>query len=88
MTPTNLRDKLIEEIRLLPDTKLAEIYNMIHYFRLSSEKIPNKLENTLQFAGSWNDLTDEEFRDLSDEMTLRRQQAFTPRSNNLSISDL
>lgn len=30
MTSANLRDKLIEEIRLLPDTQLEEIYNMIH----------------------------------------------------------
>ncbi len=87
MTSANLRDKLIEEIRLLPDTQLEEIYNMIHYFRLSSEKPQNILENTLKFAGSWNDLTDEEFRDLSDEISLRRQQAFTQRRNNETIPD-
>ncbi|MDJ0662016.1 MAG: hypothetical protein QNJ42_21395 [Crocosphaera sp.] len=82
MTETNLRDKLIEEICLLPDTQLEEIYNMIHDFRLSTEKRYNNLENTLKFAGSWNDLTEEEFRDLSDEISSRRQQAFTQRRNN------
>ncbi len=87
MTPTNLRDKLIEEIGLIPDTQLEEIYNIIHNFRLSSEKRQNILENTLKFAGSWNDLTDEEFRDLSDEISLRRQQSFRQRRDNERISN-
>ncbi|MGK7959715.1 hypothetical protein [Crocosphaera sp.] len=82
MTEANLRDKLLEEMRLLPDTQLEEIYNMIHDFRLSSEKRHNIVENTLKFAGTWNDLTEEEFRDLSDEISSRRQQAFTQRRNN------
>ena len=87
MTSANLRDKLIEEIRLLPDTQLEEIYNMIHEFRMSSETTQNKLDNTLKFAGSWNDLTEEEFRDLSDEISSRRQQAFTHRRNDETIFD-
>ena len=87
MTSTNLRDKLIEEIRLLPDTQLAEIYNMIHNFRLSCQKRKNSLENTLKFAGSWNDLIDEKFKDLSDEISLRRRQAFQQRRDNERISD-
>ncbi len=87
MTSANLRDKLIEEIRLLPDTQLEEIYNMIHEFRMSSKTTQNKLDNTLKFAGSWNDLTEEEFRDLSDEISSRRQQAFTQRRNHENILD-
>ncbi|EAZ88070.1 hypothetical protein, partial [Crocosphaera chwakensis] len=71
---------------LLPDTQLEEIYKIIHNFRLSSKKRQNILENTLKFAGSWNDLTDEDFKDLSDEISLLRQQAFKLRRNNKTIS--
>ncbi|WP_107668588.1 hypothetical protein [Cyanothece sp. BG0011] len=87
MKPLNLRNELIEEIGLIPDTQLEKIYNIIYDFRLSFEKRQNILENTLKFAGSWNDLTDEEFNDLFYEISLRRQQAFTQRRNNPSIPD-
>lgn len=60
---------------------------MIHNFRLFSKTTQNNLENTLKVVGSWNDLTDEQFKDLSDEISLRRQQAFTQRRNNQSIPD-
>lgn len=29
-----LRERLIEEISQIPDTKLAELFNFIHYFRV------------------------------------------------------
>lgn len=29
-----IQDQLIEEIKLIPEDKLAEIYDLIHYFRL------------------------------------------------------
>jgi hypothetical protein len=29
-----LRERLVEEIRQIPDTKLAEVLDFIHYFRL------------------------------------------------------
>jgi len=29
-----VRDRLIEEIQLIPEEKLAEIFDLLHYFRL------------------------------------------------------
>jgi len=29
-----LKQQLLEEIEQIPDNKIAEIYNLIHYFRL------------------------------------------------------
>lgn len=29
-----LQDQLIEEIKQIPDEKLAEVYDLVHYFRL------------------------------------------------------
>ncbi len=29
-----LKEQLVEEIRLIPEEKLAEVYDFIHYFRL------------------------------------------------------
>lgn len=59
----------------------------IHHLSLSSDKQPSHLQHTLKFAGSWNDLTDEEFTAFLDEVTLRRQQAFTERRNHETFAD-
>lgn len=34
MQDTELQIQIIEEIKHIPDDKLAEIYDLIHYFRL------------------------------------------------------
>ena len=87
MKPSKLRDELIEEIHLIPDTELAQIYQMIRDFRLSLEKRQDNLKNTLKFAGNWDDLTEEEFTELSEQITLRRQQASRERRNDERIAD-
>lgn len=33
-----LIEKIVQELRDIPEDKLAEIYNLIHYFRLGLEK--------------------------------------------------
>jgi len=42
MTLLTLKDKLINEISLIPNEKLVELYNFIHYFRLGTEKEKEK----------------------------------------------
>mgnify|MGYP001595126526 FL=1 len=34
MSKSNTRDKVLEEIHLIPENKLAEVYDFLHYFRL------------------------------------------------------
>jgi hypothetical protein len=87
MKPDQLRTELIREINLIPDTDLEKVHQLISHLRLSSEKQPSHLQNTLKFAGSWNDLTDEEFTDFLDEVTLRRQQSFRDRNNHETFAD-
>lgn len=44
-----LIDKIVQELRDIPEDKLAEIYNLIHYFRIglevesSVEEIPTEI---------------------------------------------
>jgi len=38
---TELRQQIAQEIDLIPDDKLAELYQFIHYFRLGSEVASN-----------------------------------------------
>ncbi|MBW4666017.1 MAG: hypothetical protein KME60_00885 [Cyanomargarita calcarea GSE-NOS-MK-12-04C] len=70
-----LRTKVIAEINLLPKEKLEELYNFIHYFRLGVEASKGSLEQTMQFAGCWNDMPNEVFTNFDEEIKTRRQQA-------------
>lgn len=64
----SIRTKLITEINLIPDDKLEELYNIIRNFRLDDEISKTLLEQTMEFAGCWNDMSDEMFADFNDEI--------------------
>jgi hypothetical protein len=72
----NIRTKVITEINLIPEDKLEELYNIIHYFRLDGEISTTSIQQTMKFAGCWNDMSDEMFGNFSEEINIRRQQAF------------
>ena len=40
MQATELQAQLIEEIKQIPSDKLAEVYDLIHYFRLGLSQAP------------------------------------------------
>lgn len=87
MDSLNLRTKVITEINLVPLDKLEELYNFIHYFRLGievSQPLPNK---NMQFAGCWNDMSDEVFTNFNEEIITRRHQSFSGRRSDEAILD-
>ena len=83
----NIRTKVITEINLISEDKLEELYNFIHYWRLNGESSPGSLEQTMQFAGCWNDMSDETFANFSEEINIRRQQAFFERRSDETSFD-
>jgi len=42
-----LQELLIEEIKRIPDEKLAEVYDLIHYFRLGLAQETQAVENNI-----------------------------------------
>jgi hypothetical protein len=87
MDLTNIRTKVITEINLIPEDKLEELYNIIHYFRLDGEISKTSLEQTMEFAGCWNEMSEEMFADFNDEINTRRQQAFVERRSDETSFD-
>ena len=75
---SDLKTKVLEEIQLVPEDQLAELYSLVHSFRLRSTRSPFP-KNLMQFAGCWNDLPDEDFTEFLDDLSQRRQQAFSQR---------
>lgn len=78
-----LKNKVLQEIELIPENKLADVYNFIHYFRLGLEKSSTEQQkNILAYAGCWEDMPDDMFIDFTNEITQRRRHAFVGRRNN------
>lgn len=72
MNSSITRDKILAEIDLLPEAKLSEVYDLIHYFRLGLEKAANTNGSIMDFAGSWKDMPDDVFDELEKETAARR----------------
>jgi hypothetical protein len=87
MDSLNLRTKVVTEINLVPEDKLEELYNFIHYFRLGVEVSQVSLNPTIEFAGCWNNMSDEIFTDFNEEISIRRQQAFLGRRSDETSLD-
>lgn len=80
MTNETLRNRILEEIQRIPETKLEEIYDFLHYFRVglgSSETSP--AFSVLPFAGAWSDMDESTFKEFEEEIQSRRRQAFSSR---------
>ncbi len=88
MTPAMMKNKVLQEIDLIPEDKLPDLYNFIHYFRLGLEVSRTKDgKRVMAFAGCWADMPDEMFDDSLAEIAERRQRAFKRRRGDESIAD-
>jgi hypothetical protein len=77
-----LREKLITEIQHIPDSRLQEIFDVIHFFRLGLNSVQaEKPLNIRQFAGAWADMDEHVFAEWETEWRERRRQAFSQRTS-------
>ena len=80
MKPAILRRKFIEQIQRLPDEKLNELYEIIHFFSTDTKHAkPCSKDNVMRFAGCWDDMSDSEFNIWLNEISERRSTAFSGR---------
>lgn len=77
-----IRNRVMEEIKFIPEHKLAEVYDFIHYFRVGLQKSKATIDQITQFAGCWNDMSEDVFNDFSEETKHRRNQAFARRRSD------
>jgi hypothetical protein len=86
MTASQLRARLEEEIRELPDSRLQEVYELIHVFRLGLQREQVQDANdVMRFAGAWDDLYD--FDAFDAEIRARRRTAFSTRRRHEASAD-
>lgn len=83
-----IKRRVFQEIELIPEDKLADLYTFLHYFRLGLKKAHSpKNEQILAFAGCWQDMPDELFAEFTAGIVARRSQAFIGRRNSEGCAD-
>jgi len=75
------RKKVIEEIKLIPENKLKEVFSMLRRYRINLEAKQSEPESVMKYAGCWQDMPDQTFAEFSQEMITRRKNAFSKRRN-------
>lgn len=73
------RTRILREIELIPEDRLPEIYNFLHHYRLGLEAAKEPAGSVMHFAGSWQDMPDEEFAAFTQDVAERRKRAFSRR---------
>ncbi|MGV0025568.1 hypothetical protein [Phormidesmis priestleyi] len=76
MNLADLRAKVWEEIEHIPDEKLVELYHLVQTFRHRPEPA---VPDPMSFAGCWSDLPEDLYREFLNDLSDRRQQAFSER---------
>jgi len=79
MNAQTLRNKLFEEVSKIPDDKIPEVFDFLYHFRLGLGMKKSTPQKILKLAGSWQDMPDDEFEDLLNDIKTRRKKAFTSR---------
>ncbi|MDO9289010.1 MAG: hypothetical protein Q7T83_09475 [Thermodesulfovibrionales bacterium] len=79
MSESIIRDRVMDEIKLIPEHKLSEVYDFIHYFRIGLQKSKGNIDQIMKFAGCWKDMPEDVFNAFLNEIGQRRKQAFSRR---------
>lgn len=87
MNSSTFRVKVLEEVQLIPEGKLEEVYDFIHYFKLGIETHKEQPQQIMKFAGCWKDIPEKTFAKFSKEIFTRRRQAFSRRRSHETHTD-
>ncbi|MBI4596490.1 MAG: hypothetical protein HY730_08970 [Candidatus Tectomicrobia bacterium] len=82
MSESAMLSKVIKELNLIPEHKLSEIYDFIHYFRIGLQKSKGNVEQTMKFAGCWEDMPENLFNEFLEDIKQSRASAFSRRRND------
>ncbi len=74
MSPSTIRRKVEEEIAMIPDEKIARLFDLVRHFRLRDRPSGNA-ERIMSLAGSWADMPEDEYESFVSETEERRRRA-------------
>jgi hypothetical protein len=65
--------QFVEEISLIPEENRQELYELIRNFRIGLKQDESRANKIMQFAGSWLNISEEDFNNFDEEIEQRRQ---------------
>ncbi len=74
MSPSLIRQRVEKEIAMIPDEKIAKLYDLVRHFRLRARP-PGNAEKIMSLAGSWADMPEKEYASFVSEIEERRSRA-------------
>ena len=78
----SVKEKIIKEVEKIPEEKIAELYNVVHLFRVeveSKKKAPKDRHSSAEnFFGIWKDMSSEE-NTVLEEIQARRKKTHRAR---------
>ncbi|MBM4137795.1 MAG: hypothetical protein FJ241_13340 [Nitrospira sp.] len=78
----NVKEKIIKEVEKIPEEKIAELYNVVHLFRVGIESkkktAKDRRSEAVNFFGIWKDMSPKENAVL-DEIQSRRERTYRER---------
>ena len=77
-----IKEKIMKEVEKIPKNKIAQLYDVVHLFRVeveSPQKSPkDRSIEAEKFFGIWKDITPEE-NSVLEEIQARRKMIYAPR---------
>lgn len=70
MTDTQRRQQILKKIYRVSSDKLEELDDFVSKLELNT----NKKDQTMSFAGTWQDIDDSAFKELTDNLINNRQR--------------
>lgn len=74
--PETLYQAILQKLNEIPSHYLWEINHYLEQLRQKADKKQDNIDKILSFAGSWADMSDEDFEDYLHEAKRSGQEAF------------
>ena len=69
-----IREKVIEELKMISDEKMEKVYDFIHNLNTDLQRSATDYDKLMSFAGCWSDMPDNDFSEFIQEIRDRRAQ--------------
>ncbi len=72
---------ILEELKNVPVNRLKDLYSIIHSLGVDTDKTEKSSKKILSFAGSFSDMSDNDFNDFLQETQKNREELFDRQVN-------
>lgn len=79
MKTSTIYEKMVDEIKQIPEERQKQIFDIIHHFRIGLQISQKNTHQPGNYAGCWKDMPQDIYEDFLNEVNQRRHTAFSRR---------